>query len=501
MKTVIYLRKSRAEELSDTMEDTLKRHKETLLDFAKNNNLTIVEIYEEVISGENLYTRIEMLRMLDDIEQGLYDAILCMDIDRLGRGAMSQQGIILETIKNANVKIITPRKIYDLNNELDEEYTEFQSFFARRELKTITRRMRQGLNKTIQEGGYIANAPYGYKKCKIGKLPSLQIVEDEAKFVKMIFDMYVNQHYGGQTIADTINSMGATPRRGAAFSRTTVMSIIKNDVYIGKVSWNKEQHKRPKSQNEKHKTIKNDKSDWIVVDGKHDAIIDEKIYYQAQEILNSRYHAPSNKNTLTNPFAGLIICSNCGEKMQYGTPKGNKYSPYILCNKKGCIKSTQVKFLEPAILDGIKDELNKLKINAGINNKNNSEIGELENAISLVEKELTQTYNQKNKLHDFLEQGVYDINTFVERNKILEQKTKQLNSTAEKLKNEISQINNLNYNNKIKQIEKVLELYYSLNNNDKNNLLKTIIKSINYYKEKDWKSNQFTLDIKLKDID
>lgn len=85
---------------------------------------------------------------------------------------MSQQGIILETIKAADVKIITPRKVYDLNNDIDEEYTEFQAFFARRELKTINRRLQRGLEKTIKDGGYIANAPYGYEKCTINKLTS-----------------------------------------------------------------------------------------------------------------------------------------------------------------------------------------------------------------------------------------------------------------------------------------------------------------------------------------
>ena len=53
-----------------------------------------------------------------------------MEIDRLGRGDMEDQGLILKTFKNANTLIVTPRKIYDLNDEFDEEYTEFEAFMA-----------------------------------------------------------------------------------------------------------------------------------------------------------------------------------------------------------------------------------------------------------------------------------------------------------------------------------------------------------------------------------
>ena len=72
----------------------------------------------------------------------------------------------------------------------DRTYTEFESFMGRQEYKMIKKRLRRGLNATIENGGYIANAPYGYDKTKIGKTPSLKINEAEAKFIHMIFDLY-----------------------------------------------------------------------------------------------------------------------------------------------------------------------------------------------------------------------------------------------------------------------------------------------------------------------
>jgi len=414
LKTAIYLRKSRAEELTDTLEDTLKKHKETLIEFATNNNLYITDIFEEVVSGENLHSRIQMLHLLENVEQGEYDAVLCMDIDRLGRGAMSQQGIILETFKNSNTKIITPRKIYDLNNEMDEEYTEFQTFFARRELKTIKRRMQQGLHKTIKDGGYIANAPYGYQKCRIGKLPSLCIVEEEAKFVKIMFDMYVNQHCGCQSIADYINSMGASPHRGLSFNRSTIMRILKSEVYIGKIVWNQKQHKKINTINgAKSYIIYNNKEKWTITNGIHPAIIDEKLFFSAQNIIKQKSHPSCKNDTLTNNLAGLILCANCGNKMQYRKGKTDNSHSYLICPKKGCIKSTMFDLVEKALLDAIKQELCNIKIKESNNVANNSL--ELQDALQQVKKELAQVIVQKNKLHDLLELNVYTIDVFLDR--------------------------------------------------------------------------------------
>ena len=159
----LYLRKSRSDDPEKSVEETLRRHREILDKYAIENGIDVKpeDIYEEVVSGESLYSRPEMLRLLESVESGAYEGVLCMDIDRLGRGKTSDQGIILETFKYSNTKIITPNRQYDLNDEFDEDYAEFEGFMAHRELKMIKRRMQRGIQKTIEEGGYLANAPYG----------------------------------------------------------------------------------------------------------------------------------------------------------------------------------------------------------------------------------------------------------------------------------------------------------------------------------------------------
>ena len=95
--TYMYLRKSRKDEqhLDEPIEVTLARHHDTLNRLAKAKSLNVVKVYKEVQTGDSIAVRPMMLELLADIEEGLVDAVLVMDIDRLGRGDLQDQGYIL----------------------------------------------------------------------------------------------------------------------------------------------------------------------------------------------------------------------------------------------------------------------------------------------------------------------------------------------------------------------------------------------------------------------
>src|SRR5690625_2399565 len=92
----IYLRKSRADqELEERGEgETLARHRRVLLSLGKKLNINISKIYEEVVSGESIDNRPEVQQLLKDVEDGYWDGILVMEVERLARGDTIDQGII-----------------------------------------------------------------------------------------------------------------------------------------------------------------------------------------------------------------------------------------------------------------------------------------------------------------------------------------------------------------------------------------------------------------------
>ena len=232
MKIALYLRKSRADEEMERQGqgETLSKHRKALLKFAKEREFNIIEIKEEIVSGESLFHRPKMLELLKEVESKLYEGVLVMDMQRLGRGDMQDQGLILKTFKDSGTKIITPQKTYDLSDDFDEEYSEFEAFMSRKELKMINRRMQGGRVRSVEDGNYIGtNPPIGYDIDFIGRARTLK-ANAQAEIVRMIFDMYVGGNGAGM-VAESLNNLGYKTANGNEFTRSSVCFIIKNLVY------------------------------------------------------------------------------------------------------------------------------------------------------------------------------------------------------------------------------------------------------------------------------
>ncbi|MCT4564256.1 MAG: recombinase family protein [Maledivibacter sp.] len=501
MNVCIYLRKSRAEEKM-SVEEVLNRHRTTLLAYAQNENYSIVDIKEEIVSGESITRRPKMLELLQEVENGKYDAVLVMDIDRLGRGNMREQGLILETFKEFDTKIITPRKIYDLTDEFDEEFSEFEAFMARRELKIIKKRLQRGRLKSIEEGNYISPyAPYGYDK----KDRTLIINKEEAPVIKLIFDLYVNKGYGDTKIAKYLQDRNILNKnKNTSWEKTTIRNIIKNPVYIGMVTWNKRIYRY--QDNGKRTSISRDKEEWRIYNGKHSPIISEDIFNKAQLLSKDRYvpHLHSNRR-LRNPLSNLVRCGACGATMTTRTAKGKKDS--LRCYKHcGGVKSSYIYLVEEKVLDILLKEFNKIKFEFEHEEKklNNIEIEVLKGSIKAKNKEINKLKKQKEKLYDLLEQGIYHNSTFLDRMDTITKKIDVANNEIERLDKQLFNLNTdidkannkIPYiNNSIKFIE---ETYHSLDAEQKNRFLKTFIEKIIYFKDKDAGKNDFDLKVIMK---
>ena len=497
MQNAIYLRKSRADQ--GTVEDTLRKHKETLLDYAAKHNIfvSLNDIYEEVISGESLYARPQMLRLLSDVEAGKFSAVLCMDIDRLGRGGMSDQGIILDTFKSSNTKIITPAKTYDLNDELDENNMEFAAFIARFEYKQIRKRMRAGVKKSIQDGCYLANAPYGYVNITENKRATLAIQPEEAAYVRQIFDMYVNQGIGCQTIADNMNAMGAKPHRAAQFGRTSVMTILKNPVYIGKIVWDKKTHIRKNSKgNSKHIIISNPQDKWTVTQGLHPPIIDPETFSKAQEIIQNRYHPPAFTGVVINPLSGLIVCKNCGGVMQRAA--NCKGGPFCLCQKRGCMPMSKLAYVEQSLLGKLQLAADELAAAAQNPRPPAASKEDYQKIIKEIDHQIKTVRQQISRLQDLLEQNVYDIPTFLERQKKHSEKLAALENKKTSILRQANAHREIDIQKTRQRIPEVLAAYATAAPQQKNILLQTIVEKAVYYKEKGWAPAQFELEVALR---
>lgn len=491
MDVLMYLRKSRAEELHDTTEETLRRHKEQLVALAKSLDLHIIKTFEEVKSGESLYSRPQALAMLEAVSTGNYGGVLVMDVDRLGRSSMMEQGIIFDTFRRYGVKIITPSKTIDPSKDDDEDKFEMESLFARWELKAYKKRTRRGINKSVDEGSYLANAPYGYRKTVVNRQPTLEVYEPEAVFVRMIFDMYVNGGVGTSTIANHINSLGARPTRSDKFGRTSVAYIIKNPVYIGKTVWNKQHYI---SENGVRHSVPTPEKKRIT-EGIHPAIIDEELFDRAQLIIQKQWHKKYYDGTVSNPLAGLVRCGNCGRLMMRH-PSGRRIKEdFLMCQTPGCMPTHPLEEVESAVLENIRAQLSDL--DARIVAAAPPDVSSYDRSISAAEEELRKISSQNAKIHELLEQGVYDIDTFLDRRAALNDRAESLKRFVEEESSRRRLVLDSDPAVASSRIHSVLDVYEASDAAHKNELLRSIIDSIIYSKSSRGRSSPFTVLVKL----
>lgn len=505
MAYCIYLRKSRADLEAETRGEgeTLKRHEQTLLELAKKLKLSVTEIYREIVSGETIAARPVMQQLLADVEQGLWEGVLVMEIERLARGDTIDQGIVAQTFKYSGTKIITPLKTYDPNNEYDEEYFEFNLFMSRREYKTINRRMQSGRLASVKEGKWVGNKPpYGYvrKKLEGQKGYTLEPHPEQANIVKLIFELYTKgeqrengsyERLGVSLIVRKLNELRIPPLKGDVWVPATVQTILRNPVYIGKIRWNfRPQVKKMVGGKMKRVRPRTNPEDWILVAGLHEPIIDMDTWNLAQEYLAENPPKPCPKDTgIKNPLAGIVVCGFCGRRMQR-RPYSSLYPETLLCANTACRNvSSRLSHVEDRLLETLEKWLYNYKLNWGLadNQKADSDI-QIEikkKAIKKLDDELATLEKQMDNIHDLLEQGVYSIDKFLERSKLISERINEAKQNRDKLLHELRQeeIKEESKRSIIPKIEKVLEVYRDVKDPEqKNSLLKEVLEKAVYTK-------------------
>lgn len=497
----IYLRKSRADAEAEVRGEgeTLARHQNILLDLAKRKNLDIGAIYKELVSGETIAARPEVQKLLEEVSAGKWDGVICMEVERLARGDTIDQGIVAQAFKCSNTLIVTPSKTYDPSNEYDEEYFEFNLFMSRREYKTIRRRMTAGRIASVREGNYIGSiAPYGYKKTQLpDKSFTLEPEPQEAEIVKLIFDLYIEQHMGASKIATYLNSIGAAPRKSESWDASSVRPILSNPVYCGFVRWNTrpiiKAYANGKYINTRPRSAKGE-----VHKGKHEPIISEEMWNKANDIMQShkQQQNPFDK-PLQSQYAKLMFCGLCGRAM-VRRPYKNKPAMYMCVNKScGCMASDEDDITD-LVVHSIADHLVDIENMINGNVKPNSKDKKAETARKVLTNEIELLNKRKKKLYDFLEREVYTEEMFAERFADITKRIADRQAALDKLPKEKADIDLYEYS---MEIRSVLDTYSKNNPAEENNeLLSRIVRKINYTKTEGgrWKPSNLKIDVEYK---
>ena len=492
---LIYLRKSRADDPLLTTEEVLSKH-ESLLDewVEKNLDAPIPQEnrFKEVVSGESIADRPQFRKVLQLMESRDIKAVLVVEISRLGRPDMEEIGKLSKLFRYSHTRVITPMMTFNLENEYERDMFERELKRGNEYLEYTKKLLSRGRELSVKSGNYVGSKPvYGYDKITIidnkRKCPPLAINEEQTNVVRSIFDWYVNENIGTQTVADRLNEFGITPPEAKKWSADTIRDIVENPIYIGMVRWNTRKAVHVVRNGKIFKTRPlNDQEDSILVKGRHDAIISEELFSAAQAKRGRTHRACANKE-LRNPFASLLYCE-CGRAMSYNHSTKNgkpKTVPRLKCNaQKYCNNgSCSVDEMLPFIVEVLKKRITEFEIEA--KGGNDDLIKAQERLLDSLEKKLSDIETREISLWE----SQLDSETKMPQNVLraltakIEKEREETETALNKAREEM--VKPIDYEKQIITFQKALDalLDDKVSVAEKNFYLKDCIKRITYHRD------------------
>lgn len=399
-----YLRKSQSDDPTLTVEEVLAKHEALLDEWAEKHvggKVPEENKFREVVSGETLKERPEIQKVLRLIESPKIKAVKMVEPQRLTRGDLEDIGRVMKLFKHTNTLVITLDRIYDLRDEYDWNAFEAELKRGNDYLKYTKKILNRGKDLAVMQGHYIATfPPLGYDKIQIpdesGKKKCKTLRPNaDADTVRMIFDLYVNKNYTPQKICDYLDSIGIKPVKGKHWSAASMKDLLSNVHYIGKTRWNWRKTVTIVEDGVIKKTRPRTSIDeYMIFEGKHEAIISEEIFYAAQEKRGKNPRYPAKKKHV-NPLTTILFCE-CGRAMSL-RPYPNSQPRFICqgirhCNNSSCTYQELVDELCSVLEKCIADFEIRIEANEGDSVKLHAAlVKNLEKKLErLKEKELAQ---------------------------------------------------------------------------------------------------------------
>lgn len=229
------------------------------------------------------------------------------------------------------------------------------------------------------------------------------------------------------------------------------------------------------------KKHRNTSEDYQIAKGNHPAIISEEQFEKAQKLFTGSVPVKA-MTTITNPFAGLLVCAKCKKKMvrQHRKALPNTqprlvHPQSLVCN----VKSSAQQAVMDLVCSSLKLHIEEFEFELNNDHLKQQEVTR-QTEIEAMKKELDKLKNKRKRLFDAFEDGVYSNDEFIER----KQNSNKAIETIEKALKEIAETTPppVDYESKIVKFSEVLEALKddSVEAKAKNELLKDIIEVIEY---------------------
>ena len=367
----LYIRLSR-EDGERGESESITNQKSLLLQYTKENNLRVYDIYiDDGFSGTN-FDRPAFKRLVNDIESKKINMVITKDMSRLGRDYIGTGELVEKYFPSKGVRYIAVTDNIDTYlDSSNNDIAPFKAIMNDMYAKDISKKIKSSLKAKQKEGKWVGGrTPFGYDKDPDNK-NHLVVNTEQASIVKRIFDLSIDGLSYFKIAKKLTEENVKTPAQYYSFEwknhydlkygqwhSKTIQDILTNRIYTGDLV----QNKRNKVNYKIKKVVKNNPSDYIVVENTHEAIIDKDTFNEVQSKLPKNVGRCEKKEI--HLLDGLLYCGDCGHRISV-TPRRKKDNRcYTICNyyrsymkKTLCTThSNNYDKLEKIIINSLKEE-------------------------------------------------------------------------------------------------------------------------------------------------
>ncbi len=517
---------------------SLDAQKARMKAYADYNDYEIVSTYEDAgKSGKSIEGRLEFNRMMEDIKSGKdgVSFVLVFKLSRFGRNAADVLST-LQVMQDFGVNLICVEDGIDSSKDAGKLMISVLSAVAEIERENIRVQTMEGRIQKAREGKWNGGfAPYGYQLID-GKL---QINEEEAEAIRVIFDQYVHTDIGANGVAKYLENHGIQKiqrqnGKNPLFDAHLVRLILKNPVYCGKIAYGRRKTEKVYGTRNEYHLVEQD--NYILTDGQHEAIIAEDVWQAAQVKLLAQAkkyeHVNRGKDTKTHLLSGIVKCPVCGAGM-YGNKSikrkkdGTKYKDfyYYGCKHRTMMrgykcdykKQIREELLDDVVAEVIVKLVGNPKFAAMMQEKINCKVDTvtIDGELADFEKQLRQYYAVKLKLAEEIDSLDPDDRHYIKRKADLDDRLYRMYDKIENVetqlietraKKQAIEAEKLTGDNIYKVLIYFEKLYAMMNEVERRQLMEALIFEIQIYEDRQpngqWlKSIKFRLPIIEEDMD
>lgn len=267
----------------------------------------VLWFYDDGVSGDMpIWSRPGGLQLRAAVEAGaITEAVYVYRIDRINRDDILSYFELETLLDQHGLSLRSLAEGIDTKSGGGRISAGVMALASREAKRQMLDHMRAGKKRNAERGRWQSGPPFGYT-LHDGKL---LVEEEQARVVRQVFALYVEERQPAGTVAATLNASGAMPTRtGRAWTTKTVLYLLRNTVYIGEGRYNRAANVRKGGRTVGERARKEE--EWVTIPAPR--IVPDELFERAQERLERAANYGGWKAKQPFLLRSLLMCKRCG---------------------------------------------------------------------------------------------------------------------------------------------------------------------------------------------